>query len=295
MMACTLAAWLHVCCRLSRSATSKVLRVMEVIILTAMNIGSLMARSSPSTSNTPLAPSFTLLNDVRTAISSLPIEPRIICSICCPKCYMNYSLHDMLQVCPYKETYRSKRCGERLWMTRITKGGPRIVPHRLYSTQDFESWLEFFLSRPGIEDLIDKSYVHQQSSDTMELIWDSPVWHSLGPFTTTPGNITFSFFIDWFNPFSNKIAGKSTLCGAIILFCLNLLYELQHLPQFTFFAGITPPPNEPTVTTITALSDPIVDRLHAMWQGKTVCTHRHPKGAFKHVAVLPAVRCLLRK
>jgi len=199
----------------------------------------------------------------------------------------------MPQVCLYKETRRSKACGEKLWTTRITKGGPRVVPCRLYSTQDFESWLEFFLCCPGIEELIDKSYTHRPSHVTMESIWDSPAWQSLGPFTTTRGNLTFSYFIDWLNPYTNKIAGKSASCGAIMMFCLNLPFELQRLPQFTFFAGITPPPKEPTVTSITALADPIVDRLEVMWKGKVIRTYRHPKGLFTRVGVLAAIGDLM--
>jgi hypothetical protein len=123
----------------------------------------------------------------------------------------------------------------------------------------------------------------------MHSIWDSPAWRSLGSFTTTPGNLTFSYYIDWFNPLTNKIAGKSVSCGAIMLFCLNLPYELQHLPENTFFAGITPPPKEPTMITITAVSDPIVDHLEAMWPGRKIHTHRHPEGVQKRLAVLPGI------
>ena len=127
----------------------------------------------------------------------------------------------------------------------------------------------------------------------MHSIWDSPAWRSLGSFTTTPGNLTFSYYIDWFNPLTNKIAGKSVSCGAIMLFCLNLPYELQHLPENTFFAGITPPPKEPSMITITAVSDPIVDHLEAMWTGREIRTHRHPEGVHKRLAVLPGIGDLL--
>ncbi len=127
----------------------------------------------------------------------------------------------------------------------------------------------------------------------MHSIWDSPTWHSLGPFTMTPGNLTFSYYIDWFNPFTNKIAGKSASCGAIIMFCLNLPYELQHLPENTFFAGITPPPKEPSVTTMTALADPVVDQLDALYAGKILRTYHHPEGVSRRVGVLPAIGDLL--
>ena len=127
----------------------------------------------------------------------------------------------------------------------------------------------------------------------MASIWDSPAWKSLGPFTSQPGNLTFTFFIDWFNPLTNKTAGKSISCGAIMMFCLNLPYELQYLPENTFFAGITPPPKEPSVTTITALTDPVVDHLDNMWKGRIVRTYRHPKGVQHRVAVLPAIGDLM--
>ena len=239
-------------------------------------------------------PPFHLPRDVRSAMSFLSIEPNIIRSICCPNCFSKYNLDSLPQVCLRRETSRSKVCGEKLWTTRSTRAGPRIVPARLYSTQDFKSWLEFFLSRPGIEDTIDKSYTHKRSSDTMCTIWDSPAWQSLpGNFSTTPGNLTFSYYIDWFNPFTNKIAGKSASCGGIMLFCLNLSPELQQLPENTFFAGITPPPKEPTMTTITAVADPIMDRLKPMWDGQLIKTYRHPLGIRKRAAILARIGDLL--
>ena len=146
---------------------------------------------------------------------------------------------------------------------------------------------------PEIENITDKSYTHPLSPNVMHSIWDSPAWQSLGNFTTINGNLTFSYYIDWFNPFTNKIAGKSVSCGAIMMFCLNLSYELQFLPENTFFAGITPPPWEPTVTTITALADPIVDSLEVMWHGKVICIHCHSEGTLKHAVVLPAIGDLL--
>ncbi|KAJ2911519.1 hypothetical protein MD484_g8896, partial [Candolleomyces efflorescens] len=128
----------------------------------------------------------------------------------------------------------------------------------------------------------------------MTSIWDSPAWRSLGSFATTSGNLTFSFYIDWFNPLTNKIAGKTVSCGAIMFFCLNLPYELQHLPENTFFAGITPPPKEPNVVTISNLADPIMDRLDYLYRvGKALRTPCYPDGRLFRVGVLPAIGDLL--
>ena len=246
-----------------------------------------------SESQASSGPALTLPHDVCTAMTALSIKPKIIHSICCPKCYTKYNLDTLPQICFCHESPQSKPCSETLWTTRSTRGGPQLVPKHLYSTQDFESWLEFFLSHPSIEELIDKSYTHHPSPDVMHCIWDSPAWHSLGAFTTTPGNLTFSYYIDWFNPLTNKIAGKSVSCGAIMLFCLNLPYELQHLVENTFFAGITPGPKKPNVTTITAVSDPIIDHLEEMWHGKIIRTHQYPDGIWRCAAVLPAIGDLL--
>jgi hypothetical protein len=78
-----------------------------------------------------------------------------------------------------------------------------------------------------------------------------------------------------------------------MLFCLNLPLELQYLPENTFFAGITPGPREPTVTTINFLSDPIVDALESMWHGKSIKTYLQPDGIMIRVGVLPAIGDLL--
>ena len=285
---CILAAWLHLVCGLSATATTQVLKYLEMVVLLAINLGCLMAQVAKSRVG-----STTLPCDVRTAMNALSIEPSIIHSVCCPKCFAKYSLDSMPNNCSWRESPRSKPCNEPLWTTRSTRKGPCHVPQRLYSTQNLESWLEFFLSRPGIEELIQRSYAHHANPDAMHIIWDSPAWKSLGPFTTTPGNLTFSYFIDWFNPLTNKIAGKSVSCGAVMLFCLNLPYELQHLPENTFFAGIIPGPKEPNVITITAVSDPIVEQLNTMWHGKNIQTYCHPGGTPVHVAILPAIGDLL--
>jgi len=286
--------WLHLACGLSRANADRLMKAIHLLISLAINFGRLLVKlQHPNLAvemplQTPLIP-----HDVRTAITTLSLDPKIIRSICCPKCYAIYSLNRIPETCGRRETARSQPCGAKLWTTRSTRSGPRRVPCWLYSTQDFDSWLEFFLSRPGIEDLIDKSYDHNPSPDVMHTIWDSPAWQSLGSFTTTRGNLTFAYFIDWFNPLLNKTAGKTIFCGAIMLICLNLPYELQHLVENTFFAGITPPPKELSVTTITAVSDPIIDRLQALFHGKIIRTRRHPDGIAKCVAVLPVIADLM--
>ncbi|KAJ7088185.1 hypothetical protein C8R44DRAFT_649686, partial [Mycena epipterygia] len=68
---------------------------------------------------------------------------------------------------------------------------------------------------------------------------------------------------------------------------------MWHFEDNAYFAGITPPPKEPTVTTMTALLDPVVDQFQGMWEGKLVPTYNHPEGDFYRVAILAAIGDLL--
>jgi hypothetical protein len=152
---CILVAWLHLACGLSRDATNGALRIIEVVVIMAINLGQLIAQATMPDSETalyskestqPSSFSFKLPHDVRTAMNSLSIEPKIIRSVCCPKCLTKYSFESLPPTCSQRETPRSKVCGETLWTMRNSGAGSRLVPRRLYSTQDFKSWLEFFLS-----------------------------------------------------------------------------------------------------------------------------------------------------
>ncbi|KAJ7664830.1 hypothetical protein B0H14DRAFT_3696750 [Mycena olivaceomarginata] len=69
--------------------------------------------------------------------------------------------------------------------------------------------------------------------------------------------------------------------------------DMWHLPEMAFFVGITPPPKEPTVTTMGALLDPSVDQFLEMWVGKMIPTYTRPHGDFYRVAILAAIGDLL--
>jgi hypothetical protein len=176
----------------------------------------------------------------------------------------------------------------------MTANGPHSTPKRRFYTQSLREWLKFFLSRPGIEDIIDQSYQHKPNPNVMGCIWDSPAWQDLpGNFSMTPGNLTFNIYIDWFNPFTNKIAGKTVSAGIILATCLNVPYELQDSLGATCHLGITPLPKEPSVTTINHLTSPIVTELEDLWEGVTIPTFQHPEGVRKRVGILLAIADLL--
>jgi hypothetical protein len=91
ILVCSLAAWLHVVCGLSRVATTHVLKMVEVIIYMVINVTYASPRSVPVELSVP--------HDVRTAMSALSIKPKIIRSICCPKCFQRYPLTALPEIC----------------------------------------------------------------------------------------------------------------------------------------------------------------------------------------------------
>ncbi|KZV93892.1 hypothetical protein EXIGLDRAFT_786996 [Exidia glandulosa HHB12029] len=239
-------------------------------------------------------PSWTPGHDVRTAMKHLSIDPVIVRSVCCPKCFASYSLADIPEFCTWRARRRCRPCGERLITTRTTlTQGPITIPRRLYSVQSFRSWLEWFLSRPDIETLLEKSWTHQPSGDTMRSTWDSPAWRSLGAFSTTPGNLIFSLFYDSFNPLHNKIAGKVVSCGILTLRCMNLPFDVSRKPENTFFVALTPLPFGPNVVTITALLDPIMDQVLPFWIAQLIQTYKFPLGRSIRAGIVPVIADIL--
>jgi hypothetical protein len=267
--------WLHISRGISQEAAVIALKVLAIILDLTWKLA---IRATFETFDDHAYLGLPIPKDIRTAVHRLSIDPVIMHKVACPKCFAPYVLNPLPERCTWCKTARSKACGEPLWTTHQTRKGPINVPRRLYSTQSFEAWLEFFLSQPGIEDLISKSYQEHPMSATMHGIYDSPAWRSLGEFTTTHGNLTFAIFVDWFNPFMNKIAGKQASIGVVMLVCLNLPSELRLKVENTFFLGLFPGPREPDVVTVSHVSDPVISQLVNLWTGKVIRSYKFPNG-----------------
>ncbi|KAL1711156.1 hypothetical protein EV121DRAFT_266279 [Schizophyllum commune] len=80
-------------------------------------------------------------------------------------------------------------------------------------------------------------------------IWETPAWREMQTFLRSPYHLVFSIYIDWFNPFTNKIA------------------------------GLTPPPHAPSFITIAHILDTFVDSLLPFSPpGQRLPTFHHPEG-----------------
>jgi len=81
---------------------------------------------------------------------------------------------------------------------------------------------------------------------------------------TKEGRYVFSLSIDFFNPFTNKQAGKKVSFGVISVVCLNLPVSMRYKVENMFLAGVIPGPKEPPPTLKHYLS-PLVDELLVFW------------------------------
>lgn len=146
--------------------------------------------------------------DIRTINKILGIEPVLFQSMCCPDCFNQYDISDSIRVCNRKESPRSRPCGAEL---RDKENRPVL----LYSTQSLIAWISGLLQMPGIEEAIDRQVKHSTPEGGYQNdVWDSPLWKDFKdqrdqPFFATAGNLGFSLFYDGFNPFGNKVSGKS--------------------------------------------------------------------------------------
>lgn len=209
-MVCVLVIWLHLRVGISRSASNTILQAIQFIISTMIQLIEVALSSHGIIIKLP---KFKLPLDIRSAYGQNFPEPDIIRTACCPSCFALYSAPIPLK-CQWKESPRSRACNTDLWKSQNTSRGPKLVPRRLYSTQSFDSWLRFFLSRQIIEDALDESFRQRRNSTAalggdMHDVHDSPAWRDLTGLFSTARHLVFGLYIDWFNPFTNKIAGMS--------------------------------------------------------------------------------------
>lgn len=286
-----LAMWLNLKGNLSRSATNILLVAISFILATVAILFATLLSAALGVKVDPIT--FKIPRDIRTTFSHSSLNPVIQRVACCPKCFKLYTLDRRFRLpkhCTSKKTKLSRACGAPLTSQRKTRKGYRAVPRRIFNTQLLDAWLKYFLARPGIEESFTDSYATPLRAEGgwMRSIWSSPAWHSFESFTRRQGNLTFSLYIDWFNPLGNKKGGKDSHSGAIIMCCMNLPPDLRFRPENTFVVGITPGPNEPDVEAIAHLLRPLITYLQQYFsEGISIITPNHPDGFIWKVAILP--------
>jgi len=216
-MICVLIVWLHIRAGVSRSVANRILHAIQLILSTTLHL--IEAALSSSGINISLS-KIVLPRDIRTAYRHHFSEPDITRTACCPKCFSLFP-RPIPWHCNWRASPRSNKCNTELWKVQNTQHGPKWVPRCLYTTQSFDSWLRSFLSRPEIETSLEETFRRRKDYPTafgadMNDIQDSPAWKALYTSLLSPFQLLFGIYIDWFNPFTNKIAGLYLISSGLI-------------------------------------------------------------------------------
>lgn len=105
--------------------------------------------------------------------------------------------------------------------------------------------------------------------------------------------LLWSVSVDWFNPYLNKISGKSVSSESIAMICLLLPPSLRIRPPFIYINGIIPHP-EPAEDQVNRFLRPIMSKLdeswrHGVWYSRT---YEHPRGQKVHSGIATSVNYL---
>ncbi|KAG1850767.1 hypothetical protein C8R48DRAFT_613151, partial [Suillus tomentosus] len=226
---------MHLVCGLPRRAASLLLACLRSIV----RLSDARSAGDPLLHNIP--------RDPRTVIGSFELEPRTRSYVCCPACFALYDTSPLPLFCTHQPTPASRRCHTKLWKTRIIRGNPIQRPIRTYLHQDLKQWMARFISRPGVENLLDSAACPHEGTD-MEDIWHASTFRQfcgpdgklfLSP-TIHEGRYLFSLGVDGFNPFQNKVAKQNVTVTGMYMVCLNLPPDLRYLPENMYLVGVIP-------------------------------------------------------
>lgn len=149
----------------------------------------------------------------------------------------------------------------------------------------------------NFEDLVDSPLARPRRSagNPMHDVWDGSVWNTFEDpdnpgslYTRVSGNLVFSLFVDWFNPYHSK--RKHVSLGTIALVCLNLPPWDRYREENIFLYGIIPGPKEPSPDQINHLLGPLVEELQVFYKGVWFDqTFRARQGRSIKVVIFPLI------
>ncbi|CDO72139.1 hypothetical protein BN946_scf184962.g82 [Trametes cinnabarina] len=275
LAALIMASVLHALAAVSRADLQFVLKTLEVVVYGAF---AYCNASSGSASSLTAAQSLLLgeiPSDIRTVLSRLDLEPPILEYASCPKCHATYRPDSKRPKSPYPERCRNVITDKGRCKEPLVPDDGTTHPSRTYPYHSLNAWLANVLWRSGLLELCRNAWKETSGQiPCYKDIWDAPALRAfLGPDGKTPFSVqpdgsvhlVFSLFIDWFNPFGNKKAGKSHSIGGVYLVCLNLPPHLRYRPENIYLAGVIPGPTEPDVDQLNHYIRPLVDELLTIW------------------------------
>lgn len=243
-------------------------------------------------------------SDPRSFKDSLDLEADATIYAVCPndKCQTTYAAKykDGSPVAIYpsrcKARHMGRRCKEQLLRPRVVAERTIYMPIKPFVYFNPLTWVGRLLSRPGIEADADKSWDRSKTqAGTMRDIFDGDILRKFkGPdgahfsMGNGEGRYVFSLSVDFFNPLSNKQAGKKVSVGLITLVCLNLPPDIRYKPENMFLAGVIPGPHELPLSAISHFLKPLVDDFLKFWDPGVHYsrTDGHPDGRLVRCAIV---------
>ena len=239
-----------------------------------------LMRGSPTLSHRETDLLASIPSDPRTIHDSFHLESETVIYAVCPdiKHAPKFKGGSPIPIYPSRCRHRlsGRRCNNILLRPRTIAGKTVYMPIKPFVFFSPVEWLGRLLSRPSAEEEMDQSWTnaresYKQDPHLMRDIFDGEVLHNfMGPdgkhfsLGNGEGRYVFSVSVDFFNPLSNKQAGKKVSVGLITLVCLNLPPHLRYKPKNIFLAGIIPGPNEPRGTAINHFLRPLVNHFMKM-------------------------------
>ncbi len=207
--------------------------------------------------------------------------------------------------CTYKSPHDSSPCSTRLTRPRRFGKVDVEVPIKRFVSFSFKNYIAELTSRSGFEDKMDAVWESSLGVGgvpaKMHDIFDGQFLHDFKDRDgyrfgrqTKEGHYIFSLPIDFFNPFTNKQAGKKVSFGVISVVCLNLPVSMRYKPENMFLAGVIPGPKEPPLTLKQYLT-PLVDEFLEFWDPGVQLSHtsKFPEGRLILCALILVICDLL--
>lgn len=238
-----------------------------------------------------------------TVITAFDIEPRTESYICCPECFALYPDEKPYPPkCTNRYAHDSSPCDAKLLRKRKIGDREYFYPVKKHLHQGMKEWMGRFLSRNGVEDLMENTITFASSSKTQNDPFIHDILSALGmrnfrgpdgkPFLVSPpgeSRYVFSFAADGFNPFGNKEGKQKVGSTGIYLVCLNLPADIRHKPENMYLVDVIA--GKPSLTEINHFLKLVVRDLNEFWSpGVSFSrTAKYSGGRLVRAALVPVV------
>lgn len=243
--------------------------------------------------NTDCSPD-SVKSDIRSVIGVLQLVPHCVVYSTCPKCNACYSPSEGVPERCSHIGANGKACNR----TLRKPGSKHAKPVRPYVYHSFKLWWARMLSRPGLEEMMDRAAEPMPTNSVNDILGGKGLRDFLGPDgkpflrkVGSEGRYLFEIFMDGFNPFQSKEAGKKVSCGAIYMVCLNLPPDMRFKVENMFLVGIIPGPREASLAEINGFLAPLVNDLLDFWDPGVYYTRTaaYKEGRRCRCAIVPLV------